>query len=391
MEQDRIRYYPGFISIFLICVYGCIEPYHPDEEELKTGTLVIIAHLAGNAGTQSIQISRSSTIRYPSFDPVRDCYVEVNRADDESIVFSESEPGHYKCTIGEDFLESGKNFQLTVITPEGETYESGYEHLHDAVNIDSVYWVREAQATVDPEQVLDGVRFYVDFDIDKAAGTYLRWQLEETYQIHNPEYTSFVFGKDRRYMQLPDSSSWRTCWITLGIPRFFTLDLNHLEGSTYREMPLIYVSGESRRLHIRYSLLVRQFTISESAFIYWDELRKNLQSMGGMFDKQPALTPGNICNVNDQAEVILGYFSISGVFEKRVFVDRIPEMHLKPDPEYCYPGDFPPGLFYFPSSYLPVYLSRVYKEESEILGEVNKYCVDCRAYKGSSHVKPDYW
>lgn len=391
MVQDRFRYYPGIISILICCIYGCIEQYYPDDEELKTGTLVIIAHLNGKPGIQSIQISRSSTISYPTFDPVTDCYVEVFREDDASVVFNESQPGYYECEVEAEFLESGKNYQLVVITPEGKRYESAYEHLHNAVAIDSVYWAREVQGTADPDQVLDGVRFYVDFNIDKAACSYLRWELEETYQIHNPEYTSFVFGKDRRYMQLPDSSSWRTCWITLGIPRFFTLDLNHIEGRTYREMPLIYVSGESRRLHIRYSLLIRQFSISESAFIYWDELRKNLQSMGGMFDKQPALTPGNICNVDRQEEVILGYFSISGVSEKRVFVDRIPEMNLKPDPAYCYPGDYPPGLFMFPTTYLPVYLSRVYEEEIEILGEVNKYCVDCRAYKGSTHLKPDYW
>jgi hypothetical protein len=391
MEQAGIRYYPGFLSILMMCLYGCIEQYYPGEEELKTGTLVIIANLAGKPGNQSIQISRSSTISYPTYDPVMDCYVEVIREDGETAVFSEWNPGYYHGDIGAEFLENESYYKLLVITAGGNQYESGYEQLHPPVEIDSIYWEREDKQTADADLVLDGVQFYLDFEIDTSACTHMRWELEETYQIHNPEYTSYVFGKDRRFMEVPDSSSWRTCWITLGIPQFFTLDLKLMDPGSFREMPLNYVSSETRRLHIRYSLMVRQFSISESAFFYWDELRKNLQTRGGLFDKQPALTPGNICNVEDEKEVILGYFSISGVSEKRVFVDRIPEMNLKPDPEYCYPGDYPPGLFYFPSSYLPVYLSRVFIEGLEYRGEVNKYCVDCRAYKGSSHRKPDYW
>ena len=380
-----------FTLIALLMQSGCIEQYFPDEDELQTGTLVIVAHLSDKPGEQCIQISRTSTIRYPEFDPMSACYVEVMKSDGDSRVFEESKQGYYSCFLDEQFLETGKQFSLAVITSEGERYESEYEKLYPPAAITDLYWKREMHHTSNLEEVLDGVQFYMDFEIEKEASTYLRWELEETYQIHNPEYTAFVMGKDRRYMQLPDSSSWRTCWITLGIPTFYTMDLEFVEGNIFRQMPLNYVSTETRRLHIGYSLLVRQHSLSERSFRYWDELKKNLQSSGNLFDKQPALTPSNICNINDSEEVVLGYFSISGVSELRTFVGEIEEMRLKEDPEYCYPGDYPPGLAFFPISYLPVYLSRVFVEEAEVVGEVNKYCVDCRAYKGSSHIKPDFW
>jgi len=380
-----------FALIVILMQSGCIERYYPDEEELKTGTVVIVAHLCDNPGEQTIQLSRTSTIHYPHYEPMSACFVEVEKLNGESREFVETKPGYYSCFLDEQFLESGGQFALVVITPEGECYESEYEKLYPAAAISDLYWEREQHHTAKLEEVLDGVQFYMDFEFEKEAGMYLKWDLEETYQIHNPEYTAFVFSKDRRFMQLPDSSSWRTCWITLGIPDFYTMDLEFVEGDIFRQMPLNYVSHETRRLHIRYSLLVRQYSLSESSFRYWDELRKNMHSAGGMFDKQPALTSSNICNVNDREEVVLGFFSISGVSEKRTFVDEIKEMRLKEDPEYCYPGDYPPGLAYFPTSYLPVYLSRVFVEEAEMLGEVNKYCVDCRDYKGSAHIKPDFW
>ena len=44
-----------------IILYGCIEPYHPDKDTLKTGTMVVVAHLNDIPGEQSVYLSRSAT------------------------------------------------------------------------------------------------------------------------------------------------------------------------------------------------------------------------------------------------------------------------------------------------------------------------------------------
>ncbi len=106
------------------------------------------------------------------------------------------------------------------------------------------------------------------------------------------------------------------------------MDLSNVEGDLYKKAPLNFVSSETRRLHYRYSLLVRQMALSKKAFWYWDELAKNLQSKGNLFDTQPSLTPSNICNVNDEDELVIGYFSISGATEKRIFVEDIPDLEV---------------------------------------------------------------
>ena len=55
------------------------------------------------------------------------------------------------------------------------------------------------------------------------------------------------------------------------------------------------------------------------------------------------------------------------------------------------PGEYPKFLNYFRPEYLPVYLGLAWVDGSRSFGEVHKYCVDCRDYKGSTHVKPDFW
>ena len=164
-----------------------------------------------------------------------------------------------------------------------------------------------------------------------------------------------------------------------------------MEGKRYKRLPLNFVNNETRRLHIRYSLLVRQMALSKEAFWYWNELGKNLQSMGKLYDTQPSITPSNICNVDDENELVIGYFSISGASEKRIFVKNVPDLKFHKDPLYCAPGAWPRFLRYFRADYLPVYLTKGYVDGSTKSGEVNKECVDCRAYKGSPHIMPEFW
>jgi hypothetical protein len=317
--------------------------------------------------------------------------VEVISKEGDSREFEESEPGIYVFNHDDDFLRNNDEYRLIFVTPGGKQYESGYEKIHPVAEIESIYYKLENHPTSDRNVNEEGVQIYIDFEIEKESGRYLRWQVTETYEIHNPEYEAKIFDVDRRLRLLPDSSSWRTCWITLDVPEIFTLDLGHVDGETYRKMPLNYVNTETRRLNIKYSILVEQMAQSQSAFNYWNEQAKNSQSGGALFDSQPALSPGNICNVDDENELVIGFFSVSGVAEKRIFIEDVPGLKIQNNPSYCKPGEYPKFLYYCPLAYLPVYLALVVVDGSLTFGEVHKFCVDCRAYKGSSHIKPDYW
>jgi hypothetical protein len=376
----------------LLLLSGCIERYYPDEEEVQPGTLVISAHLTDKPGTQTIYLSRSTILAYPRFDPVSGCHAEVERGDGASVDFLEEKPGQYSGYLDSMFLKTGAAYRLHIIAPSGDRYESEYENLYPATGIEQVYYRREDLPTVNPEYTQKGIRFYIDFEMNKDSARYLRWQLLETYEMHNPDYIDTqVYDTDRRMKEIPDTSLWMTCWITQEVPEIYTLDLGVVEGSLYRQLPLHFVSGETQRLYYRYSLLVRQFSLSEEAFRYWDELGKNLQSKGNLFDTQPAITPSNICNVEDENERIIGYFSISGITEKRIMVEDVPDLPLVPDPNFCAPGGLPFSFARLSRAFLPYYMGSLNVNGSEAMGGIPKKCIDCREYEGSSHIRPDYW
>ena len=63
------------VVIFLLFCRGCIEKFYPEEDNLKTGTLVINAHITDHPGWQEIEVSRSTTLIYSEHTPLDGCYV----------------------------------------------------------------------------------------------------------------------------------------------------------------------------------------------------------------------------------------------------------------------------------------------------------------------------
>lgn len=384
-----IRIFSIIWVLFFFCfLTGCIEKYYAEGDEFKSGTLVVIAHIDNTDDLQTIHISRSTTLELPFKDPVSGCHVEIENGEGSVSEFLENVPGEYQNMSLAQFLESGETYRLLIVTPDGKRYSSEYETMYPVPAIDSVYWFIEEHSTREPETYQEGIQFYMDYEIELDSGRYLRWQLEETYEFHNPPYEyKEIFDTDRSFKPLPAESDWSTCWISNQLPDIYVKDLGNVEGEVYKSMPLNFVSNHSQRLKYRYSLLIRQYALSVNAYLYWEGMQNNLQSNGGMFDTQPSLTPGNICNPDDADEIVIGYFSVSETSLKRVFVSNVPDMNIIEDPYFCVPGSLPYSFYRLSWEFLPYHLATLNGK----YGSVDKKCLDCREYKNSSHIPPEFW
>lgn len=380
------------IFFLLLSGTGCVERFYPNEDDILTGTLVINAHLTDKPGEQSIQVSRSDQLYYSTYKPEDGCIIEVENEAGNITVFSEKEAGNYIALFEEDFFNSGSSYSMRLLTSRGLVYESESTILHPSSAIDSVYYNIENQATTDPAVTLEGLRFYMDVEIAPERAAFLRWELIETYEFKNPDYKGFIYDLDRVLRPLPDSMDDRNCWITAYVNAIYTLDVRNFGRGYYSFMPLHFVSNETQRLRYRYSLLVRQYSMDEPAFRYWDRLKKNSQELSGMNSSQPSLTPSNICNSANPDEPVLGFFSISGVSEKRIFVGKVPGLTV-PDKLFCFPTFEFPRLRWMLNQDLPLFLSEAKFPLDGIVyfGETPQYCLDCRLRKGSSGDPPDYW
>ena len=380
------------LPVLVCCFTACVERYYPEEDELKIGTLVINAHLTEQSGYQVIEISRSVTLLYPSADPVSGSFAEVIREDGEFREFSEEKPGFYGCNLDETFLQTGQAYMIHVITPDGNEYESEFDRLRPVPEIDSIYYEVESASYETAGDTTDGIRFFIDFTYNDEAYEYVRWELTETYEFHNPDMEAFIWDKDFNYYPLPDTSNYRICYITNQLTEIHSLALGILDFGIYVKKPFAFVPNDqqAQKLKHKYSVLIKQYSMGEEAFHYWNELKKTSQEQGFLFDRQPALLKSNIHNLNDDEEIVLGFFSMAGVVERRAFAEKPEGLDLSLYEWYCFPLPKGPAGWVTRAD-LPIYYARAWKDGSSTYAKVNKHCVDCRAYKNSTHIPPDFW
>jgi len=137
------------------------------------------------------------------------------------------------------------------------------------------------------------------------------------------------------------------------------------------------------RLHIRYSILVKQYSIDADLYKYWNQLKDFNESTGGLYDKIPSPVFGNVTGCDGTTKA-LGYFSASSVKEKRLFINRS-EHHVETI-------NINSGCTYFtydiPPSQQKIYFG------PDVLSGGRAYtsstgCADCTEY--GTNVKPFYW
>lgn len=98
----------------------------------------------------------------------------------------------------------------------------------------------------------------------------------------------------------------------------------------------------------RFYFLVNQQSITAATFEYWQNINAVADQRGNIFDPPPAAVQGNIFNVDDTEEIVLGYFEVTSTDSLRLFVtegdirsvyrftDRTcPERSFRPLSEAC--------------------------------------------------------
>jgi hypothetical protein len=108
-----------------------------------------------------------------------------------------------------------------------------------------------------------------------------------------------------------------------------------------------------------------------------------------LYSKQPFQIRGNISNIADSKEIVLGQFMVAGVSEKRVFVDKPPAPVKMRFPKCEFTDDVYQNfgaIFEFPPSSWPMFATRGPKGNAL----PNQWCMDCRE-SGGVIEKPDFW
>ncbi|WP_148303755.1 DUF4249 domain-containing protein [Prolixibacter bellariivorans] len=389
MKQSQIRYIVGIVAIFMVMgsLYCCVEPFTPQIKKYSE-LLVVDGALTDELGNQVVTVSRTSNYGDAEFLPENGCTVTVLDDDGNIYPYTGKGDGKYEAEFREGELKYGRAYMLRVISNSGDVYESDYQALKPAPKIDSVTAQYETKATAENPRGQKGYQFLVNTSDPTNNTHYYRWSVEETWEYHAPYEVMFMWDGALHFFSFPDDRS--TCWKTLDVPGIFTATTRDMSEDILTNVKLSFVSTESDRLKWRYSLLVREYSLSAEAYEFWNGLEKQTQKTGSLYETQPYMIQGNITCVSNPNQVVLGFFSVSGVSMKRIFVGPAPDPVVE---MICNLDDITPRnpIESYPASSFPVYLQGTPLPNGQYqMAASERRCFDCLA-RGGTNVRPDFW
>ena len=144
---------------------------------------------------------------------------------------------------------------------------------------------------------------------------------------------------------------------------------------------------------------MRQYAIDSSAYDYWKLVQNQSESLGGLFDIQPAQLMGNIHNLKAPDEQVYGFVSASGVQQQRIFISNqdLPGWKSVPT-QQCTQVVFTPepGLgqdldtYYYIDPNFTFYHYDVDSNGIPIQILITPACLAC-TFQGGSTIIPSFW
>jgi hypothetical protein len=112
------------------------------------------------------------------------------------------------------------------------------------------------------------------------------------------------------------------CWHTYSSTAIFLGSTAKLSQDVVYEYPLNRLPPNSQITSVLYSMLVRQYALTEDAYNYISLMQKNSTSLGSIFDAQPSGLKGNIHCLSNPSLQVIGYVSAGTMSQQRLFIYR---------------------------------------------------------------------
>ncbi|MBN2638502.1 MAG: DUF4249 domain-containing protein [Bacteroidales bacterium] len=376
-----------FILILLFLITSCIDPYTPQIRSSDINKYVVMGEVNSSDSLQTVNVSLTSQIGDPEYVGVTGCNVTIVDNSGHTFSLSDQGNGSYLGRIDPQYIVSGTSFKVNIRTSDGETLESDYDTVSSCPPIDTVYFkITSKYSNNQINNATRGIQLYVDLNANASESHYYKWKLTETWEYRSKWPIEWYYDGTVHHVFPPDYSKM-VCWKTDIIPDVLILNTSNLTQNSYKEFPLNFVGNSSSRLEYGYSLLIVQQALSKSAYEFWDRMKLNNNSDGGLYEKQPLTVKGNIHNLNSTGKEVLGYFGASRSYSKRIFISNVDSLELNIT-GYCNIRILKYGIREILPFEYPVYL----------VGDAEKYynlaytseCVNCLLL-GGTNIKPSFW
>lgn len=362
--------------LLLACVGACLDPFSAPRRNSNAQFLVVDGTFNPNDTTE-IRLSRTVNLGATEQPPREGgALIQIENQAGQRVSLREVEFGRYILPPGQI---TGTRMRLLIATANGTRYESDFEDVLNTPPVESLTYQYSP---------LEGLDYLLTTQAESNSATFFKWQFEETW-VYTAAYESVLRFVDGR-IEARDEINY-VCWKTERSNTILVGSTTGKTNGTIANEKMLSIRARNEKLRFKHSLRVRQQAISRAAFEYWDQLAKNSQNLGSLFDPIPSELPGNIRCVTNPDEPVLGYFSAAQMTDKRAFFDANSEPTRPPaDTPFanCRLDTVRDLRVFNPKIYeivtaLPFQIGPGYTYTLDV-------CIDCR-FRGGTTKKPPFW
>ena len=310
---------------FFLLMLSCKKPFTPTLSNADNSRyLVIEGTISGNDST-FIRLDRTKKVdTLKTINPETGAAVTIESDAGSSYALSEIKPGIYATASLN--LDANHKYRLRVSTTDNKVYLSDYVPLKNSPPIDSVGFVAQSSA----------VQIYVNtHDAANATRNY-RWEFSEGWQFHAMYRSAYYSDGTNIKPRLPPMQVY-DCFGSDTSQNILIASTVKLGQDIIYQAPIVLIPSNSEKIETKYSILVKQYALTDDAYAFWENLQKNTEQIGSIFDALPSEVQSNFHCLSNPGEPVIGYLSAGNVATRRVFisVSQLPPSYSPKYPCYC--------------------------------------------------------
>lgn len=366
-----------FLILVLLSLVGCKDKF--DIPLRNTDKSLLVVEGALRVGSEPTMITLSKTVNVNeqvNYKPVLQAYLAVEDKNGGSTILNDIGNGRYfHSNLG---LIPGNEYRLRIRTADNKEYLSEYVVAKVTPAIDSISWRKENE----------DVFIYINTHDNTNNTRYYKWDFDETWEINSFYNARYQYTGGSTVIYSP-SFHYR-CWKYANSTTINLGTSAHLSADVISEFPLLEIKKGSEKLSVRYSILVKQESLTKKAYEYLLLMKKNTESIGSIFDPLPSDLKGNIQCTSDPNEGVIGFLTASSIVEKRIFITQgeTKWKYSQNCDNVTLVLNNPDSIRAFMPSLLPFDLTRV--NFAEYYMTASPGCVDC-VLRGGNLAMPSYW
>jgi len=295
--------------LMILALMTCRKAYNPPAITANVNYLVVEGIINTGSDSTIFNLSRTVNIKQKIVaNPELNAVVSVES--DNNATYPLLAAGNGKYASPGLNLDNTHKYRLRINTADGKAYLSDFLTPKISPPIDSIGYIVET----------NGVQVYLNTHDPANATRYYLWEYNETWKFHAFFDSYFAINADTVALRRPDQQVYY-CYASDTTSTIVLNSSAKLAQDVIYQTPITFVSSGAEKIEDRYSILVKQIALSPEAYSYYQLLKTNTENLGTIFDAQPSQLPGNIHEVNNPAEPVIGYISAGTVSQKRIFID----------------------------------------------------------------------